>query len=105
MNAWGTMKKSLIPWHVFREALEGQGREVLEQWLDHWGFTNDGVVLISADSRSQLPVLFVEPRGNGTDVVALNPGVSLGELLQFLTRDATLFMGGAAELWSYTKEL
>jgi hypothetical protein len=45
------MKKTLIPWRVFRDALQGQHYGVLETWLARWGFTNDGVVLLEAEDR------------------------------------------------------
>jgi hypothetical protein len=99
------MNKPLIPWHVFRDALESQGPEVLDHWLDQWGFTNDGVVPISVGPRSGSPVLSVERCENGPASVALNPPTSLGDLVQLLTRDANLFMDEAAKLWSYMKEL
>jgi len=51
------MKKSLIPWHVFLEAIARQEPWVLESWLRRWGFKDDGVLLLSTehnpDSRAQ----------------------------------------------------
>jgi hypothetical protein len=105
MDIRETMKKSLIPWHIFRDALESQDADALEHWLDHWGFTNDGVVLISMDTRSGSPLLSFERRENGSDAVALNLRASLGDLVQLLSRDANFFMDEAAKLWSYTNEL
>lgn len=99
------MKKSLIPWHIFRDALEGQEPEVLEHWLDRWGFTNDGVVLIGVGTRSEPQVPSFDRGQDGPDIVALNPRASLDDLMQLLTRDANFFMDQAAKLWSYTKEL
>jgi hypothetical protein len=99
------MKKSLIPWHVFHEALEGQDPEVLEHWLGRWGFTNDGVVLIGVDIRSGSQVLSFGRRDGGPDAVALNLRASLHDLVQLLTRDPSLLMEEAARLWSYKKEL
>ena len=99
------MKKSIVPWHVFLEALQGQNPDGLEHWLDRWGFTNDGAVLISVAPRSGSPALSLERRENGPAAVALNPPASLGDLVQLLTRDANLFMDEAAKLWCYTKEL
>jgi len=56
------MKKSLIPWHVFLEAIAGQDPGLLESWLNRWGFTNDGVVLIGVEAYSRALGL---PLGNG----------------------------------------
>jgi hypothetical protein len=99
------MKKSVIPWHVFREALEGQDPEVLEQWLGRWGFTNDGVVLIGVDPRSGPQVLWLERRHGSLDAVAVNFPASLHELVQLLTRDPSLLMEEATKLLSCKKEL
>ena len=40
------MKKSMIPWHVFRAALKVQTGFLLESWLGRWRFTDEGVYLI-----------------------------------------------------------
>lgn len=99
------MKKSLIPWHVFREALEVQDPQVLDRWLGRWGFTNDGVVLIGLDIPSGSQVLSFDPREGGPDTVALNLRASLHDLVQLLTRDPSLLIEEAAKLWSYKNEL
>jgi hypothetical protein len=99
------MKKSIIPWHVFREAFEGQDPEVLERWLGRWGFTNDGVVLIGMDICSGSQPLSFDPRESGPDALALNRGASLQDLVQILTRDPSLLIEQLARLWSYNKEL
>ncbi len=53
------MKKSLIPWHVFREALATQEPCALLSWLRRWEFMDEGVVLISPPISNQIP--FDEP--------------------------------------------
>lgn len=98
------MKKLLIPWHVFRAALEGQDSEALEHWLDHWGFTNEGVALISVDTRLGLQVPPLERQQLRPDVVALNPRLSLHDLVEILSRDP-LFAVEVTTAWSYHKEL
>jgi hypothetical protein len=42
------VKISLIPWHVFIEALKKQQPALLELWLSRWLFTNDGVLISRA---------------------------------------------------------
>ena len=39
------MDISVIPWHVFLDALQKQQPTTLELWLGRWWFTNDGVIL------------------------------------------------------------
>jgi hypothetical protein len=39
------MNFSLIPWHVFLEALKKQQANNLETWLRRWLFTNEGVIV------------------------------------------------------------
>ena len=39
------MNISLIPWHVFLDALTKQQPQTLELWLRRWLFTNEGVIL------------------------------------------------------------
>ncbi len=46
------MKKSLSPWHVFQEALARQEPWALDCWLGRWGFTDEGVVLMSSNQIS-----------------------------------------------------
>jgi len=45
------MQFSLIPWHVFVEALRQQQPGAIESWLRRWLFTNEGVFL-SATKKS-----------------------------------------------------
>jgi hypothetical protein len=99
------MKKSLIPWHIFREALEGQNPEALEHWLGRWGFSNDGVVLIGADIRSVSQLLSFPRRKGAADTVALNTRASLHELVELLIHEPSMLMEEAAQLWCYEKEL
>lgn len=37
------MQSSMIPWHVFMNALAQQGQSEEKFWLDRWRFANDGV--------------------------------------------------------------
>ena len=39
------MQYSMIPWHVFMNALAEQRRAPAKNWLDRWRFTNDGVFM------------------------------------------------------------
>ena len=39
------MQSSMIPWHVFMNALEQQRISKGTLWLDRWRFTNDGVFI------------------------------------------------------------
>jgi hypothetical protein len=41
------MDISVIPWHVFLDALKKQQPSTLEIWLGRWLFTNEGVLLAS----------------------------------------------------------
>lgn len=43
------MDISLIPWHVFLDALKKQQSSTVELWLRRWLFTTEGV--IQADPR------------------------------------------------------
>jgi hypothetical protein len=36
---------SVIPWHVFLDALLKQQPRTLESWLRRWLFTNEGVIM------------------------------------------------------------
>lgn len=58
------MKKSLIPWHVFREAVAIQDPWALDSWLRRWGFTDEGVVLVSNQISldAPAPLTQVQPR-------------------------------------------
>ena len=42
------MTISMIPWHVFLDALKIQNPAIVETWLRRWLFTNDGVLLTHA---------------------------------------------------------
>ena len=42
------MKISVIPWHVFFKALKKQHPSALENWLRHWLFTNEGIIMSMA---------------------------------------------------------
>ena len=99
------MKKSLIPWHVFREALESQNPEALERWLGRWGFTNDGVILIGLDIRSASQTLSFDRREGGPDVIGLNVRASLRDLVELLTHEPSILLEEAAQLCSYEEEL
>jgi hypothetical protein len=39
------MSSSLIPWHVFFEALQEPKPKNLYEWLGRWRFTDDGAAL------------------------------------------------------------
>lgn len=39
------MEISVIPWHVFIDALKKQQPSTIELWLRRWLFTNEGVIL------------------------------------------------------------
>ncbi len=39
------MNISVIPWHVFLDALLKQQPQTLEAWLRRWLFTNEGVIM------------------------------------------------------------
>ena len=43
------MNISVIPWHVFIDALLKQQPNTRENWLRRWLFTNEGVIM--ADER------------------------------------------------------
>lgn len=45
------MTITLIPWHVFLDALKKQSSSNLEMWLRCWLFTNEGVIIAQARSR------------------------------------------------------
>jgi len=40
------MNITVIPWHVFRDALLKQQPQTLESWLRRWLFTNEGVIMV-----------------------------------------------------------
>jgi len=39
------MQSSMIPWHIFMDALAQQRISKVTPWLDRWRFTNDGVFM------------------------------------------------------------
>ena len=41
----GIMTKSIIPWHVFQNAVETPDSNSLSRWLERWRFMDGGVVL------------------------------------------------------------
>lgn len=99
------MKRSVIPWHVFHEALEGQQAEALENWLGRWGFTNDGVVLIGIDIGPQ-PEAVSDAQRCAQDAPAALARLSLRDLIELLTREASpLINEENVTFWSYSKEL
>jgi hypothetical protein len=44
------MKRSVIPWHVFVEAVKNQDPAASEAWLERWRFEDSGV-WVGASSR------------------------------------------------------
>ncbi len=96
------MKKPLIPWHVFRGAIAGQDPMLLESWLGHWGFTDDGVVLIGGGKYS--PALALQLRGSDrrSDVA---PSALQTSILRILIDTGRLLREETVAPWSYNKEL
>ena len=47
------MKKTLIPWEVFREAVARQESWLAKSWI---AFTNDGIVLLARENEPEDPV-------------------------------------------------
>ena len=43
------MTKSIIPWHVFQDAIETLNPDALDIWLERWRFTDGVVVLFEGD--------------------------------------------------------
>jgi hypothetical protein len=39
------MQTTMIPWHIFMDALAQQQRAPVVNWLERWRFTNDGVFM------------------------------------------------------------
>jgi hypothetical protein len=97
------MKKSLIPWHVFLDAIAAQAPGLLESWLNRWGFTNDGVVLISVETHSRGPGLPLGDYKNRQSDVARSAGQA--SILRDLLDTGCLLSEETVELWSYIKEL
>ncbi len=96
------MKKSLIPWHVFRAAIAGQDPGLLEFWLNRWGFTNDGVVLIGMGTHSRGPELPLRGYESQSEVA---PSAIQTLILRVLLDTGCLISEETIELWSYNKEL
>jgi hypothetical protein len=48
----GTMTKSIIPWHIFNDAIETLNPYSLNLWLERWRFMDGGVVLFDANLPS-----------------------------------------------------
>jgi hypothetical protein len=96
------MKKSLIPWHVFLEAIVGQDPGLLESWLHRWGFTNDGVVLVDVETPSREPGL---PLGDGENRQSgVAPSARQASALGVLLDTGCLLSEETVGLWSYNKE-
>lgn len=61
------MQSSIIPWHVFMDALAQQGRTQAKFWLDRWRFANDGVfvahAVVEAKYEFRLPDSSIETIG------------------------------------------
>ena len=97
------MRTSIIPWHVFREALEWQESGSVENWLERWGFTNDGVVLINgemrAESRARLSRIGAQQAGPCASTLGRRP--SLQNLVEILTRDPVAVNIEPANQWPY----
>jgi len=96
------MKKLLIPLHVFREAIAGQDPMLLESWLDRWGFTDDGVVLISAGRHSLMSALQLRGSDRRSDVA---PSALQTSILRVLIDTGHLLSEETVAPWSYNKEL
>ncbi len=47
------MTRSIIPWHVFRNAIETPNPYSLDHWLQRWRFMDTGVIL----SDTNIPAL------------------------------------------------
>ena len=67
------MQSSMIPWHVFMDALAQQGHSQEKYWLDRWRFTNDGVFvaheIVNAKHEFQLPDGSIKAIGKKETVV------------------------------------
>jgi hypothetical protein len=92
------MKKSLIPWHVFLAAIAGEEPGTIESWLDRWGFTDDGVVLIGMETHYRGP-------GLPLDGYERQSHFSQSLILRVLLDTGCVLREDTVELWSYNKEL
>jgi hypothetical protein len=54
------MKKLLIPWQVFRDALKEQEPNNLDRWLRRWLFTDEGILTTEAEAEPGEPSLSLE---------------------------------------------
>jgi len=99
------MKKSLIPRHLFREGLTKQAPGLLESWLDRWGFTNDGVVLIGTETYCGGPVLSLNTYEKRRLGIAPSNGHTLMHNLLRVLVDGSLLSNEMVEIWCYNKEL
>lgn len=97
------MKRPLIPWHVFREAIAAQDSALLKSWLDRWGFTDDGVVLIGAETYSHAPVLPSRDFEKRRSEIA--PSAIQTSILRALLDTGRLLSEEIMEPWSCSKEL
>jgi|GEM_PF-4890616 len=43
------MTKTLIPWHVFHDAIDAANPYSLDLWLARWRFMDGGVILFQGD--------------------------------------------------------
>ena len=56
------MQSSMIPWHIFMNALAQQGHAPVKHWLNRWRFANDGVFMAHEMIDSQRE--FDSPEGS-----------------------------------------
>lgn len=98
-----SMKRPLIPWHVFHEAIAEQDPALLESWLDRWGFTDDGVVLIGVEACSRALALPLTDSANRSSDIA--PSAIQTSILRVLLDSGHLLTEETIEPWSYNKEL
>jgi hypothetical protein len=97
------MKRPLIPWHIFRESIAEQDPGLLELWLDRWGFTDEGVVLIGAGMHAEAPKLpLPAPEDRRSDVT---PSAIQTSIMRALLDAGHLLSEETIEPWSYSKEL
>ncbi len=97
------MKRPLIPWHIFRDALAEQDPALLDSWLDRWGFTDDGVVLIGSEMRSHALARPLRNTEHGRSDIA--PSAVQTSILRVLLDTGHLLSEETIEPWSYNKEL
>jgi len=61
--------KSLIPWHIFIKALKDLSPVTIDRWLQRWGFTDAGVVLLEPE-RSSLDASQTENSDGRREIVS-----------------------------------